>query len=110
MNRKKILVEDSKVLYTRLGASRKITAGRVYFCGCVLTLLESQACKWSQCGSVIVWFGQGDGMGMGNTYQTLKNTSAIRCNTGCNVPQLVLQLGQLELLGDFLRAQVCAIG
>lgn len=40
------------------------------------------------------------------TYQALENTGAIRCNTGRNVPQLVLELGQLELLGDLLWAQV----
>lgn len=45
------------------------------------------------------------------TYQTLENAGAVCCDTRCNIPQLVLQLGQLELLGDFLGAQVCgAIG
>lgn len=39
-------------------------------------------------------------------YQALENTSTICCDTGRNVPQLVLELGQLELVGDLLGAQV----
>ena len=40
------------------------------------------------------------------TYQALEDIGSICCDTGRNVPQLVLQLGQLKLLGDLLGAQV----
>jgi hypothetical protein len=54
---------------------------------------------------VLFWFSS-DRTGTMSTYQTLKDTSTICGHTGRNVPQLVLKLGQLERVGNFLRAQV----
>lgn len=47
-----------------------------------------------------------DGAKTISTYQTLKDTGTICGHTGRNIPQLVLELGQLERVGNFLRTQV----
>lgn len=60
--------------------------------------------EWRRTESVVV---SSDEMkGGSKAYQALENTGAICCNTGRNVPQLVLELGKLELLSDFFWAQV----
>lgn len=53
----------------------------------------------------LFWFSPGR-TGTISTYQTLKDTSTICGHTGRNIPQLVLKLGELERVGNFLRAQV----
>lgn len=58
--------------------------------------------KWSSAGQCLFDLYQGGE----NTYQSLENTSTVCRDTGRNIPQLVLQFGQLELLSNFFWAQV----
>lgn len=42
-----------------------------------------------------------------NTNQSLENTGSFSGDTGHDIPQSVLELVQLQSIGDFLGAEIC---
>lgn len=45
-------------------------------------------------------------MGRRVTHQAFENTGTLSSNTGSHIPQLVLQLGELQRIDNLLRAEV----